>query len=55
MRRTMTALEWALSAVSLALALIMTVSMLLWSAVWAIAPFIGIGAMIASLAWWLFM
>lgn len=55
MRRTITVLDWALSAVSLVLAIVVTASILLWSAVWAIAPFVGIGAMIASLAWWLFM
>lgn len=49
MRRTMTVLEWALSAVSLAIALVITVSALFIGAIWRVAPFVGIAAML----WWL--
>jgi|GEM_PF-5308651 len=45
MKRTMTVLEWALSGVALVLAIIMTVSLVLCSMVWRIAPFVGVGAM----------
>lgn len=49
MRRRMIVMEWSLFFVSLVLAIIITLSSLLWAAVWLVAPFVGVGAML----WWL--